>query len=353
MRENGDEFTLITNISGKQKALFEPLYSRFNSRYINPVDTLPINHLYIYNDKERDEKYENFSLKVEINPAVLSTGKLRDKEAAEIENSENQSFKISSTTNQIPENRPPDNGISNYRSSETKYRKDEFSCNKPEGNTSEINKSADSKPPELNLPLNKQAENNAVQKRYDGVLVNLITGHDVTPEDIAAVKKATNAPVYLDIHSLARSISPNGERYFKKIKNTDEYLLHIDILQANESEILCCGTGDMEQPIVENILNFGVKIVLVTKNSAGVKMYQRLNGETNSLFVKAHPVQTVNQVGCGDVFGAAFFIHWLRTNSPVEALYFGNAAGAAVSQYETNDKIVNLKEDVNTLLYEK
>lgn len=186
-----------------------------------------------------------------------------------------------------------------------------------------------------------------------GVLVNLITGFDFTPDDLKTIKSITQAPVFLDIHSRARSFSEDGNRDFAKIDDIDQWAASVDILQANETEILCCGTGEIEESIVENILNLGVKIVLVTKGDLGVRMYYRKDGEINSLFAKAIKVETINKVGCGDVFGAAFFLNWLRTGDAVKALYAGNAAGAVISTYKTTEQIENLKKDVDSLLYEK
>ncbi len=263
LREENDEIFMLTNLSQKQRHLYFPLYERFNSSLVNTVEQLPVNHLFIHEKGEREEKYEHLTEKISFEPCALE-----------------------------------------------------------------------------NLDL-------------DGVLINLITGFDFTPSDIKRIKAITNAPVFLDIHSRTRSFSEEGKREFSQIDDINEWASTVDILQANENEILYCGSGNEEKSIVENILNLGVKFVLVTKGDAGVRMYYRNNGETNSLFVKALQVESVNKVGCGDVFGATFFINWLRTNDPVNALYAGNAAGAVISTYKSTKQIENLKKDVDSLLYEK
>lgn len=190
-------------------------------------------------------------------------------------------------------------------------------------------------------------------KNFDGILVNLITGYDLDCEALKRLKSSTNAPVFLDIHSLTRPMKSDGTREFKIIENIEEWLSSVDILQANETEIMCCGTAETEELIVENILNLGVKIVLVTKGNLGARMYYTIEGETNSIFAKAHPVKTINKVGCGDLFGAAFFMSHLANNDPIKSLYYANAAGAAVSTYDSIALIKNLKNDIDTLLYEK
>jgi len=192
-----------------------------------------------------------------------------------------------------------------------------------------------------------------VDMNFDGILVNLITGYDLDCEALKGLKSTISSPVFLDIHSLTRPMNSDGTREFAKIENIDEWLSSVDILQANETEIMCCGTAETEELIVENILNLGVKIVLVTKGNLGSRMYYKIEGETNSIFAKAHPVTTINKVGCGDLFGATYFMSFLANNDPIKSLYYANAAGAAVSTYDSTALIKNLKNDIDTLLYEK
>lgn len=191
------------------------------------------------------------------------------------------------------------------------------------------------------------------EHKFDGILVNLITGYDLDCDALKRLKFITNAPVFLDIHSLTRPMKSDGSREFAKIENVEEWFSSIDILQANETEIMCCGTAETEESIVENILNLGVKIVLVTKGILGAKMYYKHGEEINTVFVKSHSVTTTNKVGCGDLFGAAFLMTYLKYNDPIKSLYYANAAGAAVSTYDSIAFIKNLKNDIDTLLHEK
>ncbi len=254
---------LLTNMSESQKHHYFPLYNSFNLELVNPVEKLPVNHLFIKEHGERDEKYENLT-----EPIVFDATKI-------------------------------------------------------------------------------------AEENFDGILVNLITGYDLGCEAFKKLKPATNGPVFLDVHSLARSMNSDGTREFKIIEKIEEWLSSVDILQANETEIMCCGTAETEELIVENILNLGVKIVLVTKSNLGARMYYKSEGEINSIFAKAHPVETINKVGCGDLFGAAYFMSYLANNDPIKSLYYANAAGAAVSTYDSTALIKNLKNDIDTLLYEK
>lgn len=258
-----DQCFLLTNMSEPQKHHFFPLYDSFEPDLITSVDKLPVIHLFIKEQGERDEKYENLTDSIIFDETKIS------------------------------------------------------------------------------------------EKNFDGILVNLITGYDLDCEALKRLKSSTKAPVFLDIHSLTRPMKSDGTREFAKIENIADWLSSVDILQANETEIMCCGTAETEELIVENILNLGVKIILVTKGNLGARMYYRTNGEASSIFVKAHQVKTINKVGCGDLFGAAFFIYYLANNDPIKSLYFANAAGAAVSTYNSIALIKNLKNDIDTLLYEK
>jgi len=64
--EAGDELFPLTNISYNTKYLFNEIYSKVNNLYVSVVDEIPQNHLTLYKDKERDEKYRNITQKLNI-----------------------------------------------------------------------------------------------------------------------------------------------------------------------------------------------------------------------------------------------------------------------------------------------
>ena len=55
------------------------------------------------------------------------------------------------------------------------------------------------------------------------------------------------------------------------------------------------------------------------------------NGEVKNLFVKAVRVNSVNKIGCGDIFGAVFFYTYISTNNILVSLNAANKAGATAA----------------------
>lgn len=153
----------------------------------------------------------------------------------------------------------------------------------------------------------------------DGILLNMITGYETTPEKLATLKEQYNCPVYLDTHSLSRGYAENRNREFRQIPKAELWVRSVDILQANEHEIMTYPFGTKEAEVADAILAMGTSAVIVTKGEQGVTCYQR-----GKVFdIPAPVVPAINKVGCGDVFGASFFIHYLRHGVLVDALHFG------------------------------
>ena len=152
----------------------------------------------------------------------------------------------------------------------------------------------------------------------DGILLNMITGYETTPEKLFALKQQFNCPVYLDTHSLSRGYAENGIREFRPVPRAELWLKPVDILQANEHEIMTFPFGTGEAQIAHAILSKGPLAVIVTKGEKGVTCYT----QGSVLDIPAPTVHAINKVGCGDVFGASFFSHYIRHGVLTDALYF-------------------------------
>ncbi len=69
--ESDDELFPLTNISDNTKYLFDVIYSKVNNNFVSVVDEIPQNHLILYKDRERDEKYKNISQKLNIKKPII------------------------------------------------------------------------------------------------------------------------------------------------------------------------------------------------------------------------------------------------------------------------------------------
>jgi sugar/nucleoside kinase (ribokinase family) len=188
--------------------------------------------------------------------------------------------------------------------------------------------------PKVHLVLHKAAERheayenitNNLQLRFinfnsfDGILINMITGFDISLEQLQYIRKNSSALIYFDIHTFSRGLGENYVRNFRLIPDFDQWLKCLDIVQVNQFELFTISKKESEPEIVEEIISLGVQYFCITKGEQGAKVYYNHNGEINSYFISARKVNNPHLIGCGDVFGAAFFYSYIRKRDVIESI---------------------------------
>jgi hypothetical protein len=150
--------------------------------------------------------------------------------------------------------------------------------------------------------------------RFDGILINMITGFDISLNQLKQIRKNFNGKIFIDIHTLSRGLGANYKREFRPIPDFDDWAKNLDIIQANEHEIFTLSDKKNEMEIVEELFSNGVKIVCVTKGESGAIAYFNQCNQVSSYFVKTKKVDNANAIGCGDVFGAVFFYNYILSD---------------------------------------
>jgi sugar/nucleoside kinase (ribokinase family) len=174
----------------------------------------------------------------------------------------------------------------------------------------------------------------------DTVLVNLITGSDMTLEALKTLRKLTPPPlIYLDLHSLALGIDEAGKRYYRGIPNAPEWVAACDILQMNERE--AATLADWATPVgnaraaFDDLVKLGRRLLAenllachITLGSAGSLLFYRQDGRVVQEHVPPAAVSPiVDIIGCGDAFGAAFLAYFRKKNFSAAAHFANNVAG--------------------------
>jgi sugar/nucleoside kinase (ribokinase family) len=180
-----------------------------------------------------------------------------------------------------------------------------------------------------NLPLNK-IEN---IKSFDGILINMITGFDLSLEQMKLLRENYSGKIYFDVHTLSRGIDENMKREFRPIPKIDEWLNCIDILQCNVNELRTIYNGSEEES-AKFVLNLGVKIILITKAEKGSVAYFMKENKLQKIEAQPFKVDSKNKIGCGDIFGATFFYHFLQTNDLQLSIQKANKAGAIAASIQ-------------------
>ena len=182
---------------------------------------------------------------------------------------------------------------------------------------------------------------------FDGILINMITGFDIELEDLKLIRSKFNGPIYFDVHTFSRGMDENHKRKFRKVPNAGEWISNIDILQANETEIQTLSDENEVNKIINELFDCGIKILIITKGAEGASIYFKENSKIKMLNENAVPVNSINNVGCGDIFGAVFFYSYIRSSDLISGLKNANAAAGVCTTYKSFEEYKNLKYDAD------
>lgn len=183
---------------------------------------------------------------------------------------------------------------------------------------------------------------------FDGILLNMITGFDITLNQLKEIRHVYNGFIFMDVHTLSRGLDENLKRNFRPVPNVDEWLSSVDILQANVNELKTLSNKRDEKDAAEEILRYGVKIFILTKGEIGAKVYMLDNNEIISIFKSSIKIENKNMLGCGDIFGAVFFYTYIKTKDLCKSLELANTAAGYTASYENLNAFNDLKKDVFT-----
>ena len=170
-----------------------------------------------------------------------------------------------------------------------------------------------------NITNNLSVEINNI-KQFDGILINMITGFDITLVQLQEIRKSYRGHIFIDVHTLSRGLDENFKRNFRVIPGFNKWANCLDIIQVNQNELYTLSQKKNELEIVEEMLKVGVKIICVTKGALGARVYFKESNEILSHFIAAKLINNDNAIGCGDVFGASFFYSYIRNNNVMDSL---------------------------------
>ena len=183
----------------------------------------------------------------------------------------------------------------------------------------------------------------------DGILINMISGCDLTIETLDHIRLAVrshNIPIHFDYHSLTLGVRESHERFRRPVEDWRRWAFMDDTVQLNEEEIAGLSIeGLSERQTAGHLLTLGVKGVVVTKSVRGVTLYHNehkkiLQEEFDGIKLES----PVDATGCGDVFGAAFLLHYTKTNDLLASTEFANRVAAAKVQQIGVEGLKNLRE---------
>jgi hypothetical protein len=173
---------------------------------------------------------------------------------------------------------------------------------------------------------------------FGGILINMITGFDISVEQLLNLRKSYKGKIYLDVHTLSRGTNYSSKgirREFRSIPGFDLWASAPDIIQVNREELKTISSAEEEADAAREILCREGQVLIVTKDKSGSSCYTY---EGNYYNENAIEIKENNKVGCGDVFGAVFFYTYIKQSDVKFSLKRANyAAGIAASYSGIHD----------------
>ncbi len=198
----------------------------------------------------------------------------------------------------------------------------------------------------LNIPTDKL-------DRFKGILINMITGYDISLTQLQQLRRYYNGPIYFDVHTLSRGVDKNLNRSFRRIVDFNKWAECIDILQTNESELLTLSDKKDEFKIIDDLFSFGIKQIIITRAEKGATVFFSEKDIIKNYHKNALNVIVFNKVGCGDVFGAVYFYNYIKNKNVTLALEKANLFAGISTTYTEAIEYLNLKRDANKQIGKK
>ncbi len=191
-------------------------------------------------------------------------------------------------------------------------------------------------------------------RRYlaaDAILINMVSGFDVTLETMDSIRmgvRGEKIPIHFDFHSLTLGVTDTHSRYRRPVEEWRRWAFMVDTVQLNEEEIAGLPLEPMtEQQTAGHLLTLGTKGVLVTRGDRGVSLYRNdqkhvVRSDIPGIAVKGGQEPT----GCGDVFGAAFLVSYIRSGDLLASAEYANRVSASKVRLRGVDQLAGLRAEV-------
>ena len=193
-------------------------------------------------------------------------------------------------------------------------------------------------------------------KKADAVLINMISGADITLDTLKKIRSGFSGYIHMDIHNLVMKTNSEGYREHTNLENWREWCTNMNTLQMNEFEIgILSREKRNDYEIAEEILinlNRSAEGVIVTKGRSGVSGFTRKEktfGKEKFYDLDRYDVAAVENphlidiTGCGDVFAASFMIDYSKNSDFKKSLHYATRVASFKTSLKGIDELIKLK----------
>ncbi len=190
----------------------------------------------------------------------------------------------------------------------------------------------------------------------DAILLNMISGTDITLDTLKNTRKKFNGFIHIDIHNIVMDTKEDGTRVHTHVDEWYQWCTNSDTVQMNEFEIATLSREKLnEYKIAEQILtnrNYETKGVIVTRGKDGVtgftKQEKIFGGEKfhdigHTQISAIENPRFVDSTGCGDVFASAFTLDYSSNKDFEKSLHFANRMASLNASLEGINELVKLR----------
>ena len=188
--------------------------------------------------------------------------------------------------------------------------------------------------------------------RADVLLLNFISGWEVSSQLFQKLRGKYSGIIHVDIHSLLLGIRRNGERYARVPKNWQVFL-DADFVQLNQNEWELTAGLPFNH---ENLIRFcrrwksrRWKAIIVTLAEKGAVLAYR-DADVKTLSCPAPKVKNPEQTGAGDFFAAGFISALLEGVGPRKALKKGVRTASWKCRYEGIENVLRHRTGLKPFL---
>jgi hypothetical protein len=196
--------------------------------------------------------------------------------------------------------------------------------------------------------------------QMDGILINMVSGVDITIETLQKIRKNFDGYIHLDIHNVVMQTDSTGGRTQSSINNWEAWCKSSDTLQMNESELHIITPEKLsEYEFADRVLttgdeNYG-RVLVVTRGKSGVSMFRKVKkkvmGEEypeidKSDLAAIESNHFIDSTGCGDVFSSGFFYRNISNGKHdyKASLNFANRMASVKTKIRGVEELDKLKE---------
>jgi sugar/nucleoside kinase (ribokinase family) len=178
----------------------------------------------------------------------------------------------------------------------------------------------------------------------------MASGFDILLETLDNIRmnvRDDGIPIHLDFHSLTLGIDEELKRFRRPLSDWRRWCFMLHSIQMSEDEAAGLSVERYDEAtLVNQMMPLMVNALLITRAERGATLIRQEHKKLFRHDVPGIPVPTVvDTIGCGDVFGAAFFAECLKKKDLVMAAEAGNKAASIKSTFRGPDGLEALRQE--------